>query len=105
MKNNKTIAPIAYAIDDLPQLLGLSRSKLYEEVRDGRLRAVKAGARTLVTRAAVDEFLAQLPRLEPRAAIAAGDMDAVINANFANPKQTDAKVHSVSNVEKPKGKN
>jgi excisionase family DNA binding protein len=39
---------LAYAIADLPELVSLGRSHLYEEIRAGRLRTVKAGRRTLV---------------------------------------------------------
>ena len=39
---------LAYSIADLPSLISLGRSHIYEEIRAGRLRTVKAGRRTLV---------------------------------------------------------
>lgn len=43
------------------QRLGIGRSRVYELLRDGALRAVKLGARTLVTSDSVDNFIGQLP--------------------------------------------
>jgi excisionase family DNA binding protein len=39
---------LAYSIAELPELISLGRSQIYEEIRAGRLRTVKAGRRTLV---------------------------------------------------------
>jgi excisionase family DNA binding protein len=41
--------------------LSISRSKLYEEVAAGRLRALKAGSRTLIPVASIDAWLNSLP--------------------------------------------
>ena len=41
--------------------LSISRSKLYEEVAAGRLRALKSGARTLIPMASIDAWLNSLP--------------------------------------------
>jgi excisionase family DNA binding protein len=43
-----TSGKFAFSIADLPGLVSLSRSHIYEEIRAGRLRTVKAGRRTLV---------------------------------------------------------
>lgn len=37
----------AYSVPELQQLTSIGRSFLYEEIRQGRLRATKAGRRTL----------------------------------------------------------
>jgi excisionase family DNA binding protein len=39
---------LAYSIAELPELISLGRSQIYEEIRAGRLRTVKSGRRTLV---------------------------------------------------------
>jgi excisionase family DNA binding protein len=41
--------------------LSISRSKLYEEVAAGRLRALKAGSRTLIPTKSIDAWLSSLP--------------------------------------------
>ena len=41
--------------------LSISRSKLYEELAAGRLKALKAGSRTLIPVSSIDAWLAQLP--------------------------------------------
>jgi excisionase family DNA binding protein len=43
-----TSGKLAYAIAELPELVSVGRSHIYEEIRAGRLRTVKAGRRTLV---------------------------------------------------------
>ncbi|BDG74080.1 helix-turn-helix domain-containing protein [Roseomonas fluvialis] len=44
-----------------PAIFGLSRSHLYRLAAEGRIRLLKAGARTLVDCASVRAFLATLP--------------------------------------------
>jgi excisionase family DNA binding protein len=52
---------LAYPINDLAEALGIGRSKLYEEIRDGRLQAKKLGSRTLITAQAASDYLSRLP--------------------------------------------
>jgi excisionase family DNA binding protein len=40
----------------------LSRSIIYEQIRAGRLRTVKQGAATLITAAALDDYVKLLER-------------------------------------------
>ena len=44
----ETNEKLAYSIAELPAIVSLGRSHIYEEIRAGRLRTVKAGRRTLV---------------------------------------------------------
>ena len=53
--------PLAHSIRQVVQLTGISRSKIYEEIRDGHLRAVKSGHRTLILNADLETYLASLP--------------------------------------------
>ena len=39
------------------QLGGLSRSKLYMEIAEGRLRVTKIGARTFISRSALRDYI------------------------------------------------
>ena len=59
---------LAYPINDFAEALGIGRSKIYEEIRDGRLQAKKLGSRTLITAKAASEYLAKLPNLAAKAA-------------------------------------
>jgi excisionase family DNA binding protein len=45
------------------QMLGISRSMVHKLIRLGELRSVKAGTRTLVPVAAVDEFIEKNSRV------------------------------------------
>lgn len=53
--------PAVYSIAELVQIGPLSRSKIYLEIGAGRLRAVKAGRRTLILRTDYEQYLANLP--------------------------------------------
>jgi excisionase family DNA binding protein len=53
--------PLAYPINDFAYAVGIGRSKIYEEIRDGRLQAKKLGSRTLITAEAASEYLSRLP--------------------------------------------
>jgi excisionase family DNA binding protein len=43
------------------RVAGIGRTKIYEAISDGRLKARKLGKRTLVLRADLQAFLASLP--------------------------------------------
>lgn len=55
--------PLAVPMAKAPDWLGVSRSKIYEEIQAGRLRAVKCGSRTLIPYAAGKAWLDALPAL------------------------------------------
>ena len=55
------IVPEMVPLPRAPAVFGLSRSHLYRLAAEGRVRMVKAGARTLVDAASVRAFLATLP--------------------------------------------
>jgi excisionase family DNA binding protein len=52
-----TNGKLAYSIAELPELVSLGRSHIYEEIRAGRLRTIKAGRRTLVLAEDLREWL------------------------------------------------
>ena len=52
---------LAYSISEVVDLTGISRSKIYEEIRDGKLRAVKSGHRTLILCGDLEDWLTSLP--------------------------------------------
>ncbi len=43
-----TIDKLAYSVEELARLSSVGRTKLYEEIKDGRLRTRKVGSRTLI---------------------------------------------------------
>jgi excisionase family DNA binding protein len=51
---------LALRINEAAAASGLSRSKLYVEMREGRLRAVKAGGRRLIMRVDLEAYFAKL---------------------------------------------
>ena len=55
------MAKIGYRLSDLP----IGKSKAYEEIRSGRLRALKCGRATLISAADYERWLQALPPLRP----------------------------------------
>jgi excisionase family DNA binding protein len=60
-------AKLAYTVEEAAAALGIGRTKLFAEIAAGRLRARKAGRRTLIAVEDARAFLANLPQA-PRAA-------------------------------------
>jgi excisionase family DNA binding protein len=54
--------PVLYRVEDMPRVFRLSRSRIYELIRAGRLRTVKEGRTRLVPQSAVTEYVALLER-------------------------------------------
>jgi len=50
-------APLMYRIRDVVKLTRLSRSLIYEQIRAGRLQTVKQGRATLITAAALADYV------------------------------------------------
>ena len=55
-------APMMFRISTVVKLTGLSRSVIYEQIRAGRLRTVKQGSATLITAAALDDYVKLLEK-------------------------------------------
>lgn len=53
--------PLAVGIPQALELTSLSRSRLYAEIREGRLKACKSGRRTLIAMSELSRWLAALP--------------------------------------------
>lgn len=56
----------AFDIESFCQRHSIGRIKVYQELTEGRLRAIKVGRRTLNTAADAEAWLAALPTLNPR---------------------------------------
>lgn len=53
--------PIALTVKDAVEVSGIPRSGLYEALRRGDLKALKAGRRTLIPYGELQAYLASLP--------------------------------------------
>lgn len=56
--------PMAYRPNELPKILGIGRTSVFEAIKDGKLRARKFGSATIVLHADAVDFLANLPVVE-----------------------------------------
>ena len=66
MKNNTdTSQRLAYSISDLVKVSGRSRSAIYYEIGVGRLKARKAGRRTIILHVDAVAWLEALPQWVP----------------------------------------
>jgi excisionase family DNA binding protein len=72
---------LAVTVDEAAELGGPRRAKLYEEIRAGRLRAVKAGRCTRILISDYQAYLASLPAIEPRSATLPDQKDAAPREN------------------------
>ena len=61
MKNSPTLEPEGLSITQACAMAGIGRSKLYQAIKERRLKARKFGARTIILRTDLRRFLASLP--------------------------------------------
>lgn len=59
--NTEADAPIAYDVVEAAKRAGVGRSKIFEEINAQRLKARKAGRRTLILHADLAAWAASLP--------------------------------------------
>lgn len=59
---------LAFSPDEAAHRAGVGRTLIFAEIKSGRLEARKAGARTLITDAALSAWLAALPTKHEQAA-------------------------------------
>lgn len=60
MSQNAELQKLALSIPEFCLVVGIGRSRAYEEIKAGRLPILKCGRRTLISRAAIEEWLARL---------------------------------------------
>ena len=58
------MTPAAYSTETFGAAYGVGRSKVYEEIKAGRLIARKVGATTLILAQDADAWAQALPRME-----------------------------------------
>lgn len=61
------IAPFALTIPEAVAASRMSRSAIYQALRDQSLRGVKAGRRTLIPTAELERFISDLPAFQAAA--------------------------------------
>ena len=61
-------SPRAFSIPEFCGRYGIGRTNAYQEIAAGRLRAVKAGRRTLIPQEDAEAWLASLPELNRQVA-------------------------------------
>jgi excisionase family DNA binding protein len=54
---------ISFGLPEACRLLGLGRTTLYQAIKSGELRALKAGRRTLISRQDLEDYLKSRPCL------------------------------------------
>jgi excisionase family DNA binding protein len=54
------VTPELFKVSEAMTILSMSRTVIYEQMRGGRLRYVKQGRATLITKAAIHEYIALL---------------------------------------------
>ena len=59
---------VAYPLGDFLKVFGIGRTRFYDEVNAGRLKARKNGARTVVLAVDAQAWLNSLPEIEPKKA-------------------------------------
>jgi excisionase family DNA binding protein len=57
----KATEHLALSVSEAGQLIGIGRTAVFNEIREGRLLAKKCGRRTLILRSDLDTWLATLP--------------------------------------------
>jgi excisionase family DNA binding protein len=58
---SSTLAPLAYTVNELCLVAGIGRTKLYEDLKAGRLYARKHGKTTLILESDARRWLESLP--------------------------------------------
>lgn len=51
----------AYDLKGFCEIFSIGRTKVYQEIREGKLKTLKVGRRTIITAQAADEWLNSLP--------------------------------------------
>lgn len=56
---------LSFSIREVIQKTGIGRTKIFAEIRAGRLRARKLGRRTIIAAADLEHWISQLPLIRP----------------------------------------
>jgi len=62
--NTPQLEPEGLSVLEACRVAGLGRTKVYEAIGDGRLKARKFGKRTIILRTDLQQFLINLPEVQ-----------------------------------------
>jgi excisionase family DNA binding protein len=63
-----TAEALAYTVADMQRVARIGKTRVYQLIAEGRLRAIKSGRRTLIDANSLRAYLASLPAVPPKAA-------------------------------------
>lgn len=55
--NVAAVKPLAFQVADASTMMGISRSRLFLEIRGGRIASFKSGRRRLISQKAIDQWI------------------------------------------------
>lgn len=69
---SEALAPIAVAIEEAPRIVGVSRTRIFDAVRDRKITVRKAGRATIIEIDELKRWVKSLPVKGRAGAVAAG---------------------------------
>jgi len=62
-KSKPGLAPLGYGPNDIPRMTGgtISRTRVFDDIKTGKLKAKKAGKRTIITAEEAKRYIDALP--------------------------------------------
>ena len=64
MRGNSDLEVEGFSVAEACVVAGIGRTKIYESIESGRLKARKIGKRTIILRSDLQEFLQSLPVIQ-----------------------------------------
>lgn len=59
-KPERTVVPLSYRVEEAAKALGIGRTFVFHLIKQGQLKAVKIGRRTLIPVREVEDFLTRM---------------------------------------------
>lgn len=85
MQTNQQPEPLAYGIDGATKVIDGGRTKIYEVINAGDLKAKKLGGRTIILADEMKRYLASLPDYVPKPK----SEQAAVSTPLSNPSRSD----------------
>lgn len=57
LQAERQVLPVSYSVEDAAKALGIGRTFVFKLIKDGHLKAIKVGRRTLITLREIEAFL------------------------------------------------